>query len=113
MNFETIKDSIIIYGGKILIAIVFLIIAHIVVKKVLSLLKDGFKKRKLDPSLNSFLLSLIKALLYVIVIISVAAIMGIQTASFVTILGAASLAVGLALQGSLSNFAGGGAYTFT
>jgi small conductance mechanosensitive channel len=107
MNFETIKDSIIIYGGKILIAIVFLIIAHIVVKKVLSLLKDGFKKRKLDPSLNSFLLSLIKALLYVIVIISVAAIMGIQTASLVAILGAASLAVGLALQGSLSNFAGG------
>lgn len=107
MDFEAIKNSIILYSGRIIIAIVFMIIAKKVLSKVLELTKTAFKKRSLDPSLASFLLSLIKALLYVLVVIIIASIMGIKPTSFFAILGAASLAVGLALQGSLSNFAGG------
>lgn len=107
MDFESLRDLVVLYGGKIILAIIFFIIARIVITKVVNLLKAGFKKRSLDPSLSSFLLSLIRAALYVLVVITIASMVGIQTASFVAVLGAASLAVGFALQGSLSNFAGG------
>src|SRR5690606_23335694 len=62
---------------------------------------------KIDISLAEFLTSIIRVLLYVLLFLSVASTLGIETTSFVTMLGAAGLAVGLALQGSLSNFAGG------
>lgn len=107
MDFESIKELIIFYGGKIVLSIIFLIIAKILVSKILKKIKDEFEKRSLDPSLKSFLLSLIKALLYVLIVLTIASMLGVKTASFVAILGAASLAVGFALQGSLSNFAGG------
>jgi small conductance mechanosensitive channel len=64
-------------------------------------------KRKLDVSLQSFLSSLVSVILKVLLLVTVAGMLGIQTTSFVAILGAAGLAVGLALQGSLANFAGG------
>jgi small conductance mechanosensitive channel len=60
-----------------------------------------------DPSLSKFLQSLIRTVLLVVLFITVASILGIQTTSFAAILGAASLAIGLSLQGSLANFAGG------
>ena len=65
------------------------------------------KRRSVDISLRTFLRSLLSIGLKVILLITVAGMMGIQTTSLVTILGAAGLAIGLALQGSLSNFAGG------
>ena len=107
MDFESIRETIVLYGGKIILAIIFFIIARLVITKVINLLKVGFKKRSLDPSLSTFLLSLIRAVLYILVVITIASMVGIETTSFVAVLGAASLAVGFALQGSLSNFAGG------
>jgi small conductance mechanosensitive channel len=64
-------------------------------------------KNSLDPSLKSFLVSLISIILKACLFISVASMLGVQTTSFVALLGAVGLAVGMALRGTLSNFAGG------
>ncbi|MEE9460742.1 MAG: mechanosensitive ion channel domain-containing protein, partial [Bacteroidales bacterium] len=65
------------------------------------------EKRNVDPTLMPFLAGLISTLLKIMLIISVVDIVGVKTTSFVAVLAAAGLAVGLALQGSLANFAGG------
>src|SRR5690554_2294519 len=65
------------------------------------------KLGKKDPTLNTFLCGLLSAVLKILLLISVASMIGIATTSFIAIIGAAGLAVGLALQGSLGNFAGG------
>ncbi len=88
-------------------AIITLIIGLWVIKWVARLAEKAMERRDLDISLRTFLKSLIGIGLKVLLLIMVAGMIGIQTASFVTILGAAGLAIGLALQGSLSNFAGG------
>jgi small conductance mechanosensitive channel len=78
---------------------------------VISLITKGFgrmmKKKDTDPSLQGFLKSMVSVLLKVLLFISVMGMMGIEATSFIAILGAAGLAVGLALQGTLQNFAGG------
>lgn len=68
---------------------------------------SSFLERKYDPALQTFLTSLLDITLKVALIISVASMLGVQTTSFLAILGSAGLAIGLALQGSLANFAGG------
>ena len=88
-------------------AIVVLIIGLSIVKFITKKFKRTLEKRNVDESLRPFLASIVSTLLKVMLIISVAGMIGIQMTSFVAILGAAGLAVGLALQGSLSNFAGG------
>lgn len=92
---------------SVLIALLVLWIGFKIVKWILKLVRRSFDKSKLDPTVSSFLLSLINIILYLIVIITVISIMGIQVTSFVTLLGTAGVTIGLALQGSLSNFAGG------
>ncbi|MCX8079628.1 MAG: mechanosensitive ion channel [Bacteroidia bacterium] len=92
---------------KLATALLVLILGLWVINRVSSLARKAMEKRDLDPSLRSFLRSLLSIGLKVILIVTVAGMVGIGTTSFVTILGAAGLAVGLALQGSLSNFAGG------
>lgn len=89
------------------IALICLWIGIKVCKLILKVIKNSFNKANMEDSVEGFLLSLIKGLLYIIVVIMAAAIMGFQVTSLVTILGTASLAIGLALQGSLANFAGG------
>lgn len=92
---------------QIVIMLVFLFIAFKIAKLILKLIKRSFEKTKLDISVSGFLLSLIKIVIYAIIIIMAAAMVGFQVTSLVTILGTAGLAIGLALQGSLANFAGG------
>lgn len=77
------------------------------VERIAKIFEKGLAKRELEVSLRTFLISLVGILLKVLLLVTVAGMIGIQTTSFVAILGAAGLAVGLALQGSLSNFAGG------
>jgi small conductance mechanosensitive channel len=77
------------------------------INRIANVAAKSFEKRHLEISLRTFLKSLISIGLKIVLIVTVAGMLGIGTASFVTILGAAGLAVGLALQGSLSNFAGG------
>lgn len=110
-DFQTYLDSalnlIVAYGGKIVLAIITLIVGLWLVKKISKTFRKTMEKRGVDASLVPFLTSLVNALLKALVVISVAGMVGIEMTSFVAILGAAGLAVGLALQGSLSNFAGG------
>jgi len=108
LNFlDSIKEYIALYGGKVLLALVVLIVGLWVIKRITSLFSLTMSKRMSDETLNGFLAGALNVLLKVLLIISVASIVGIETTSFIAVLGAASLAVGLALQGSLSNFAGG------
>ena len=95
------------YAPKLVVALLVLIIGFWIIKQIGKLSERSMKHRGIDVSLRTFLRSLIGIGLKIILLITVAGMMGIQTASWVTILGAAGLAIGLALQGSLSNFAGG------
>lgn len=101
------SDLIIAYGGRIVLAIVVLIIGLWIVKRIVKGVTKRMEKREVDESLRPFLKSLLDALLKIMLFISVATMVGVEMTSFVAVLGAAGLAVGLALQGSLSNFAGG------
>lgn len=94
-------------GPKLLLAIVTLVIGLWFIKLIGKLVVRAFKKSKIDESLSSFLLSLISIVLKVLLVISVASMLGIEMTSFIAILGAAGLAIGLALSGTMQNFAGG------
>ncbi|MCH7414172.1 mechanosensitive ion channel [Belliella sp. R4-6] len=95
------------FGPRILGALIVFIIGKIVIGFLVKALHKVFEKYNIDPSLSSFLKSFASAILYVLLLITVASTLGIEMTSFLAILGAAGLAIGLALQGSLSNFAGG------
>lgn len=92
---------------NVLVALICLWIGMKLVKWVMKLVRRSFEKSRLDPTVSSFLGSIINILLYVLIFITVISIIGIQVTSFVTLLGTAGVTLGLALQGSLSNFAGG------
>ena len=93
------------YAPKVVLAIVTLIVGMWLINRFVKVL-DGHLGKK-DPTLNKFLCGLLSAVLKVLLLISVASMIGIATTSFIAIIGAAGLAIGLALQGSLGNFAGG------
>ena len=95
------------YAPHLLLAIVTLLGGLWIISKVTKTFKKVATAKDWDPSLIPFVGGIISATLKVVLFISVASLLGIQTTSFVAVLGAASLAIGLALQGSLSNFAGG------
>ena len=95
------------YGPKLILALVTLFIGFRIIKFILRLINNAFEKNNTDESLRPFLSSLVEWLLKIMLFISVASIVGVETTSFVAIIGAAGLAVGLALSGTLSNFAGG------
>lgn len=93
------------YAPKLVLAIVTLIVGLWLINRFVNVLDNKLGKK--DPTLNKFLCGLIGAILKILLFISVASMVGIATTSFIAIIGAAGLAVGLALQGSLGNFAGG------
>jgi small conductance mechanosensitive channel len=95
------------FGINLLGALLVFVIGLYVISWIGRLLNASMAKGKIDVSLQSFLSSLMMAGLRVLLLITVAGMLGIQTTSFVAIIGALGLAVGLALQGSLANFAGG------
>ena len=95
------------YGPKLILAIVTLIIGLWLIKLFVKGIGKTMERSKIEVSLHKFLMSIVSILLKVMLVISVASMIGIQMTSFIAILGAAGLAVGLALQGSLANFAGG------
>ncbi|MEQ5815969.1 mechanosensitive ion channel [Marinobacter sp. NFXS11] len=93
------------YAPKVVLAIVTLIVGMWLINRFVGVLDNKLGKK--DPTLNKFLCGLIGAILKILLLVSVASMVGIATTSFIAIIGAAGLAVGLALQGSLANFAGG------
>ncbi|MDQ8187000.1 mechanosensitive ion channel domain-containing protein [Pelagicoccus sp. SDUM812002] len=104
---ETLTEKVSVYGLSLLAAIVIFVVGRLVANLITKGLRGVMERRKIDPSLVGFATGLSHALLMTFVIIAALSRVGIQTTSLVAIIGAAGLAVGLALQGSLSNFAAG------
>tara|TARA_B100000508_G_C11465128_1_gene281353 strand:+ start:7820 stop:8650 length:831 start_codon:yes stop_codon:yes gene_type:complete len=95
------------YAPKMILALLVLFAGLRVIKMFSNLLNKLFERQNIDITLRPFLLNLTVWVLKAMLFISVASMLGIETTSFVAIIGAAGLAVGLALQGTLANFAGG------
>jgi small conductance mechanosensitive channel len=104
---EKLGELIIGWAPKVLLAVVLLVVGIIIINRLVRMMKRVMKKREMDPTLIPFLTGLVNVILKIMLVISVIDIVGVKTTSFVAVLGAAGLAVGLALQGSLGNFAGG------
>lgn len=94
-------------GGRILFAILFFLIGAQMIRFVRSVVRRGMEKAKADVGVVQFVDSFLKAALYVVLAFMIAASLGVDAASIVAILGSAGVAIGLAVQGSLSNLAGG------
>ena len=94
-------------GGKIILAIIVFVVGCIVIKAIKKSIAKAEKVSKLDKTVQSFLRSLTSVLLYAVLTISVISILGIPMTSVIAVLASCGLAVGLSLQGALSNFAGG------
>lgn len=111
MNLEKIIDTVTSYGTeygfKLLAAIVIWIVGSWVIKKIMQVTSNVMLKKEYDESLQKFLLNLVNWTFKVLLIVVILSKLGIETTSFAAILAAAGLAIGLALQGSLGNFAGG------
>lgn len=99
--------GIIHFGLKIVLAMFIFLLGKILIKMLLKFCKRFFDRTKLEVGVSKFLISLVRAIAYVILFLIILETVGVKTTSFLAIFTSASLALGLALQGSLSNFAGG------
>ncbi|HAB64940.1 MAG TPA: mechanosensitive ion channel protein MscS [Pseudomonas sp.] len=95
------------YGAQVALALLTFLIGWWLINKLVGNLGGVLKRRQFDASLHGFIESLASVILKVLLLISVASMIGVETTSFIAVIGAAGLAIGLALQGSLGNFAGG------
>ena len=107
LSLEQILGYVETYGLPVLKAILIWIIGSWVIKRILKQTNKVMDKRGYDKSLQKFLMNLLSWSLKIVLIITILGVLGIETTSFAAILAAAGLAIGLALQGSLANFAGG------
>ena len=111
MNVEALVNQgteiVLTYGPKLVAAIAVLVIGGWVVKAVIRGVAKAMDKGGVEPSLKPFLIGIVGMLLKVMLVISVLSMLGIEMTSFIAILGAAGFAVGMALSGTLQNFAGG------
>lgn len=104
---ETGNELILTYGPRLIGALITLIVGWWIISIIRNTLRKRFEKRNMEPSLRGFLNSMIGITLKILLLVSVVGMMGVQMTSFIAILGAAGLAVGMALSGTLQNFAGG------
>ena len=95
------------YAPKVLLALITLFIGLRIIKFLVGIVRKRLEKSNTDETLRPFITNLVSWALKIMLFISVASMLGVATTSFVAVLGAAGLAIGLALQGSLANFAGG------
>ncbi len=95
------------YGKMLIVAILMLVVGFWLIKKVVLALRKVLLARNIDSTLTPFIISLVTISLKVLLVISAITYVGIPMTSFVAILGAASLAIGMAFSGTLQNFAGG------
>ncbi|QEE49209.1 mechanosensitive ion channel [Flavobacterium alkalisoli] len=105
--FDWFINVVLLYTPKVLAAIGILIAGIVGIKLIKLLITRIMKKREMDPTAVKFLLDILTWVLNIMLFVIVIGQLGVETSSFVAILGAAGLAIGLSLQGSLSNFAGG------
>ncbi|MDO6492132.1 MAG: mechanosensitive ion channel domain-containing protein [Cellulophaga sp.] len=95
------------YGPKIIMAIIIYLVGSWLIKKLVGVVRKVMSKGNYDESLQKFLLNLVSWGLKIFLIITVISTLGVETTSLAAVIAAAGLAIGLALQGSLGNFAGG------
>ncbi|HAW23686.1 MAG TPA: mechanosensitive ion channel protein MscS, partial [Pseudomonas sp.] len=95
------------YGAQVTLALLTFLIGWWLINKLVGKVGTVLNRRQVDASLHGFIESLASIILKVLLLISVASMIGVETTSFIAVIGAAGLAIGLALQGSLGNFAGG------
>ena len=95
------------YGLKLLLAVITLIVGFWMIKLLIKALGRGMENRNIEPTLSKFLRSLLSVFLKILLIVTVISMVGVEMTSFIAILAAAGLAVGMALSGTLQNFAGG------
>ncbi len=104
---DKVIEALISFGFKLGIAILVFIAGKFIIRSLHSWIRKIMVRRETDASLTSFVLSLVKITLYFILIVTVIGILGIETSSFLALFASAGVAVGLALSGTLQNFAGG------
>lgn len=101
------QEQIIAFGLKLLVVLLIWFIGKKIIKVLLHILEKTFNRSNMETSVAIFLLAVIKAILYGILVVILISNIGVDTSSLVAVLGTATLSIGLALQGSLANFAGG------
>ncbi len=92
---------------NILLAVVVLVIGRWIIQRLVNIVTKAMSKRKVEPSLFSFIRSIVSVTLYLVLIIVIISILGIETSSFIALFASAGVAIGMALSGTLQNFAGG------
>lgn len=102
-----IQESLVYLGPKLIYSLVTLAVGILIIKMIMRILKATLRKSKVELSLKTFVESLSIFLLYGLLFTLIGSILGVKATSFLAIFGAAGIAIGLALQGSLANFAGG------
>ena len=102
-----IANSLVDFSFRLLIAILVLYVGKFIIKRIFRTVRNVMINRDIDVSLTTFVLSLVKILLYFILIVTIVGILGIETSSFLALFASAGVAIGMALSGTLQNFAGG------
>lgn len=102
-----LSNIIAVYGPKLLLAIFILVVGGFAISLMMRAIKNMMERSHVDPNLQPFLFTLIRVILRILVVLAALGTMGVEMTSFIAILGSAGLAIGLALSGTLQNFAGG------
>jgi len=103
----TVTNSLISFGLRLMVAILVFYVGRFLISRIFKTVFSVLTKRRIDASLSTFVLSLVRISLYFFLIIIVIGILGVETSSFIAIFASAGMAVGMALSGTLQNFAGG------
>ena len=104
---DTLLEGAMVVGLKIIAALVIYYVGRWIVRRVMKLMDKIYEKKGVEKSLRSFLSGVVKVLLYVVIVLIVIQVLGINTTSLVAMIASAGLAIGMALSGTLQNFAGG------
>lgn len=104
---SSIANSLVHFAFKLIVAVLVFYLGRFVISKLFHLVKKILLKRNIDASLTTFILSLLRITLYFILIVTVIGILGVETSSFLALFASAGVAIGMALSGTLQNFAGG------
>ena len=104
---DKLLEGALVVGLKIVAALVIYYLGRWVVRRVMKLMDKVYEKKSVEKSLRSFLSGVVKVLLYVVIVLIIIQVLGINTTSLVAMIASAGLAIGMALSGTLQNFAGG------
>ncbi len=107
MTWDDFGNSLLHFGGRLLIAVALFFVGRWLIRRIDAFFNKVFERRSIDRSLNSFIRSILRITAWLFLIMSIVSILGIKTTSFLAIFASAGFAIGMALSGTLQNFAGG------